>query len=86
MEWLSNYKLKILQTDNGGKYISREFSSFLKVEGSSRLDDDDNPVPGRGGGWIKPATAIAICVISYWKSLDNLAEEDVSTVGADVMG
>ena len=52
----------------------------------SGLDDDDNSVPGRGGGRIKPATAVAICVISSCESLDNPAEEDVSTVGADVVG
>ena len=33
MERLSNYKLKILCTDNGGEYRSREFSSFMKTEG-----------------------------------------------------
>lgn len=33
VERLSNYKLKILRTDNGGEYTSREFSSFLKAEG-----------------------------------------------------
>ena len=30
---MSNYKLKILCTDNGGEYTSREFCSFLKTEG-----------------------------------------------------
>ena len=34
----------------------------------------------------KPATAIAICIILSWESLDNPAEEDVSMVGADVVG
>ena len=34
MERLPNYKLKILHTDNGGEYTSREFTSFLKTEGS----------------------------------------------------
>ena len=33
MERLSSYKLKILRTDNGGEYTSREFCSFLKKEG-----------------------------------------------------
>ena len=33
VERLSNYKLKILRTDNGGEFTSREFSSFLKTEG-----------------------------------------------------
>ena len=33
IERLSNYKLKILRMDNGSKYISREFCSFLKKEG-----------------------------------------------------
>ena len=49
-------------------------------------DDDDNSVPGRGGGRIKPATAVVIWVISSCESLDNPAEEDVSMVGADVVG
>ena len=40
----------------------------------------------RVGGRIKPATAVAICVISSCESLDNPVEEDVSTVGADVVG
>ena len=29
---MSNYKSKILHTDNGGEYTSREFCSFLKTE------------------------------------------------------
>ena len=33
VERMSNYKLKILCTDNGGEYTSREFCSFLKTEG-----------------------------------------------------
>ena len=33
VEQMFNYKLKILCTDNGGEYTSREFCSFLKTEG-----------------------------------------------------
>ena len=54
----------------------------------SGLDDDkdDNWVPGIDMGWIKSATAVVICGISSWESLNNPAEEYVSTVGADVVG
>ena len=38
------------------------------------------------GGRIKPATTVAICIISSCESLDNPAEEDVSMVDAHVVG
>ena len=54
----------------------------------SGLDDDkdDNSVPGRDKGQIKSATAVAICGISSWESLNNPAEEYVSMVEANVVG
>ena len=33
-EFLYGYKLKVLRTDNGGEYVSAEFESYLKREGS----------------------------------------------------
>ena len=30
---MSNHRLKILHTDNGGEYTSREFCNYLKTEG-----------------------------------------------------
>ena len=33
VERMSDYRLKILRTDNGDEYTSNEFSSYLKVEG-----------------------------------------------------
>ena len=51
-------------------------------------DDEDESVPDTGRGQIKPATAVVICVISSWESLDNPAEpeEDVSVEDEDVVG
>ena len=49
-------------------------------------DNNNNSVPGIGGGQIKPATAVVICVISSGESLDNPAKKNVSMVGTDVVG
>ena len=54
----------------------------------SGLDDDkdNNSVLGIDMGRIKSAAAVAICWISFWESLNNPAEEYVSTVGGNVVG